>query len=548
MGFLQSTGYRITGRIQSSLFANVYKAINPQTGESRRLIAIPPILTRSQRIRESLLDELNSLTDLRHPGIISLLSIHELHNRYFLETNLPEGLSLAAVAEGRAGNRLEEQEVIRWMRQPLEALIAAHDQNLLHRDLRPENMILLADETVALQDFGVAEALRQAWHLCREQTARSSIVYMAPEQILGRSLTVRSDIYSFGAVVYSLLAGHPPFWRGEIYNQILSETPARLHPDSPVLRAIIEQSLEKDAAARFTTFEDVQRQWKRLPVLRPAENVRPETVPLNLDEPFEKVQPEEEQPFNEGFYKIPWRPVALGLLIFALLIVLWQGVPPLIRLFSSFIGEEKAEVKNSSVSLNGALPDQADSLFSRGMLVLPSGGNAAEIYVTILKTDSTNSRALARLREIQERLILEIRQNLSLGQNSTAALLCRQGLVYFPQEPFLLEMSELIKQENDWPLILILNGSGTKGVAADLALSLGTLGFGQVETENYRVNGRIDWTVEKSFMQYRPGLKNTAGELAGRLGLSEGQVQENTQAQAGIVLVLGADHHLLRLK
>ncbi len=543
---MQIPGFHISGRIQSSLFANVYKAFNPDTGQARRLIAIPPLLSRNLQTRNFLLDELNTLTDLRHPGIIALQRIHEFQNRHFLETDFPEGISLAALAEGRSGSRLEEQEVIRWMRLPIEALIAAHDQNLLHRDLRPENMILLPDENVVLQDFGVAEALRQAWHLCREQTARTSIVFMSPEQISGRSLTVRSDIYSFGAVIYSLLAGHPPFRRGEIYHQILSEPPAPLLLASPVLRAIIEQSLEKDAATRFTTFEDVQRQWKRLPVIRPLQNIPSEVIMVPPDEPVVNAPVEEEKPFNEGFYKIPWRLAGQSSLILVLLLILWQGVPRLIKILPLYNQKEQTELPGGTVPVSQALLERADRLFDQGALVLPSGRNAAEFYLSVLKTDSINRRALSRLKEIQERLRLEIRQNLSLGQNSAAAGLCRQGLIYFPEEPFLLEMSDLIRQETDLPLILILNGSGTKGVAAELAGSLGEIGFEKVETENYRVNGRIVWNVEKSFMQYQPGLKNTAQELAVRLGLNPGQLQENERAVARIVLVMGADYRSLR--
>jgi eukaryotic-like serine/threonine-protein kinase len=172
------------------------------------LVADPEFKIRMQ-------DEAHRHQRLQHPNIVSVLDVFEADGETCIAMELIEGTSLDNLLESRAHNRLETREAIPIVRDILNALNYAHQQGIVHRDVKPSNVLLDKNNKAMLIDFGIALAMGE-----ERRTRTGQIVgtpaYMSPEQIAKpQSLDHRSDVYSVGCVFYEMLTGRPPFVKGE---------------------------------------------------------------------------------------------------------------------------------------------------------------------------------------------------------------------------------------------------------------------------------------------------------------------------------------------
>ena len=164
------------------------------------------------------------------------------------------------------------RKVIDYARQIAAGLAAAHDKNLVHRDLKPDNLFITSEGRIKILDFGIAKlttAKRRrsaARPASRTETAEGVVVgtigYMSPEQLRGEAVDARSDLFSFGAVLYEMLTGRPAFLRetgAETIAAILKEDPPAAAPASvpPALARIVSRCLEKTREARFQSARDL---------------------------------------------------------------------------------------------------------------------------------------------------------------------------------------------------------------------------------------------------------------------------------------------------
>jgi hypothetical protein len=207
----------------------------------------PGFLSRFQR-------EIETLSQLSHPGIVSFYEAGFENGLYFYAMEYIDGESLEGALEKRG--RLPWKEVLDVALQICPALKHAHDHGVIHRDIKPANILRTAEGQVKLTDFGIAKVFAQG-----NLTATGGVVgtaeYLSPEQAAGKPVSKRSDLYSLGTVLYTLLIGLPPF-QGETFVDLLHkhryaqfEAPCRILPELPYeIDEVVCQLLEKDPAKR----------------------------------------------------------------------------------------------------------------------------------------------------------------------------------------------------------------------------------------------------------------------------------------------------------
>jgi tRNA A-37 threonylcarbamoyl transferase component Bud32/CheY-like chemotaxis protein len=254
-------GYRIEERIGRGGMGVVYRAehINLQRRAAVKIIA--PDLADSEGFRERFTREARIAAALQHPNIVTVYDAGEVDGLLYLAMQYIEGEDLAAVLLRE--RRLRPYRAIDVCRQVAAALDAAHAMGLIHRDVKPAN-VLIEGRTAFLTDFGLTKRLDGTQQITRAGDVVGTIHYVAPEQIEGRKVSARSDVYSLGCLLYHCLSGHVPFERetdvAVIYAH-LSEEPAKLadiRPELPPgLDAVVAKAMDKSPDRRFPSCGDM---------------------------------------------------------------------------------------------------------------------------------------------------------------------------------------------------------------------------------------------------------------------------------------------------
>jgi formylglycine-generating enzyme required for sulfatase activity len=165
------------------------------------------------------------------------------------------GESLAEKKLKRKDKKFTEEEVRAYMLQVLEGLEHAHHKKIIHKDIKPQNIMLTESGQVKLMDFGIAESVHSSMSRLKNTGSSGTLVYMSPEQLRGKDVGKEADIYSLGATMYELLTGHPPFYQGDITYQIINEKPEAIPGVSEQMNRIVLKCLEKDHKSRFASCE-----------------------------------------------------------------------------------------------------------------------------------------------------------------------------------------------------------------------------------------------------------------------------------------------------
>lgn len=265
---LQLGQYRIIRRLDQGASGFVYEGWNPETDRRVALKTVDPSRMMGQegvRLRERLHYEAQIFERLAHPNIVTLYEYHGDLDLPFLVLELLEGQTLRARL--KADPRLPWRESVALLSHILDAATHIHANGVIHLDLKPANIILLADNRVKVTDFGIAQRLDapDPW-----QTITGTPGHMSPEQWMGHRLDPRSDLFSMGIILYQLLTGVKPFLGKEtpdIMQRVLNHTPkppSLLQPHLPTaLDAVVHQALAKQPADRFQSAELFQLALQR---------------------------------------------------------------------------------------------------------------------------------------------------------------------------------------------------------------------------------------------------------------------------------------------
>ena len=260
-----SSNYELDREIGRGGMGIVYKAKDKRLKRHVAVKLLPPELAFRGEIRSRFLKEAETAAQLSHPNIVPIYSVDERDGLVFFVMAFVAGENLAARLHSEG--RLEPDEVRRILKETADALAYAHERGVVHRDIKPDNILLAADDDgrVMVTDFGIARAVSEGSdsRLTATGMAIGTPAYMSPEQSMGeREIDGRADLYALGVVGYQMLAGELPFNAPStpalLVKQISERpTPIDVHrPDAPpdLARAVM-MLLEKDPANRFPTAE-----------------------------------------------------------------------------------------------------------------------------------------------------------------------------------------------------------------------------------------------------------------------------------------------------
>ncbi|HEX3869264.1 MAG TPA: serine/threonine-protein kinase [Pirellulales bacterium] len=249
--------YRIGEPLGRGGMGTVYAAIDTASGEAVAVKVLSAALGREEGVRERFAAEIESLRKLRHRHIVRLLGYGTEDDYHFFAMELIGGRSLEDIL--RSGRKFEWPEALDLGVQMCQALKHAHDRGIIHRDIKPGNLLLTDENCVKLSDFGIAKLFGNTG-VTSEGGVIGTAEYMSPEQADGRPVTHRCDLYSLGGVLYALVAGRPPF-RAKSLPEILQlqrfakPEPLRVYaPGLPIeVEEIVMSLLEKDPENRIPT-------------------------------------------------------------------------------------------------------------------------------------------------------------------------------------------------------------------------------------------------------------------------------------------------------
>ena len=285
--FTKAGRYEITGELGRGAMGVVYRATDPVIG---RTVAVKTLelseegtgLTKSELLTR-FHTEARAAGLLTHPNIVVVYDAGQEDGHFFITMELVEGKSLQSQLD--AGQMFPLPRVLRIMEQACSALQFAHDRNIVHRDIKPANLMLTPDDTVKITDFGTAKILQFG---TVQQTAHvmGTPSYMSPEQVKGKAVDGRSDIFSLGVLLYEMITGEKPFPGQNITTviyKIVNEEPVaprQLDPSlHPGLNAIILKALAKDPSLRYQSCRDLIEDLRNHRSLGVAENPNA-TLPL----------------------------------------------------------------------------------------------------------------------------------------------------------------------------------------------------------------------------------------------------------------------------
>jgi serine/threonine protein kinase/tetratricopeptide (TPR) repeat protein len=261
--------YKILEKLGAGGMGVVYKAEDTKLKRTVALKFLPPELTRDPEAKERFIHEAQAASSLQHNNICNIHDIDEIsgEGQIFMVMDCYQGETLKKRIDKGS---LPIEEIIDITIQLAEGLLEAHTHGIIHRDIKPRNIIITSAYVVKIIDFGLARLAGRTL-LTKTGSTLGTVAYMSPEQVRGNQVDQRTDIWSLGAVLYEMITGQLPFkseYEQAVIYSILNEQPPSmktLRSDVPTeLEKIVETCLQKDPSARFQSMAEILTELKRI--------------------------------------------------------------------------------------------------------------------------------------------------------------------------------------------------------------------------------------------------------------------------------------------
>lgn len=368
-GQLIDDRYKIIKSIGEGGMANVYLAYDTILEREVAVKILRGDLAEDEKFVRRFQREANSASSLKHPNIVEVYDVGESDGKYFIVMEYINGKTLKSLIKKRGALTLEE--VVDIMLQLTSAVSCAHDSYIIHRDIKPQNVMILEDGRVKITDFGIAMALNNN-ELTQTNSVMGSVHYLPPEQANGSGSTIKSDIYSLGILMYELLIGKLPF-KGEnaveiAIKQMRESIPSvrKIDPNIPqTIENVILLACAKNPKNRYETvramYEDIKssldpiRRDERRTMYKYPENdledtkVMPDLTRLSkLKDTNEKEEDTESSKAENKKFKITMIVLSIvaSILVIGILIAVLVGKSSSkqITIPTDLVGEEKSDV------------------------------------------------------------------------------------------------------------------------------------------------------------------------------------------------------------
>lgn len=335
--------YEMLEIIGTGGMAVVYKAKDRKLGRMVAVKILKDEMRQDEKVRRNFLTESEAVARLNHPNIISVFDVGTREDMDYFVMELIDGITLKQYMNQRGV--MTPKESIHFSVQILRALEHAHNRNIIHRDIKPQNVMILRDGTAKVADFGIARICGSA-PTATVESAFGSVHYMAPEQAKGGDIDGRADIYSVGVMLYEMLTGELPY-KGDTPMAIAMQhinsvpvPPRQINPSIPdALEWIILKAMSPDPEARYKTagemIDDLESFRRDPAAFLPGKvSAQPQTqtdgatvrfVPVSPSaqgrntEPLPKIQPAGEAQLEIKKGRVNLMPVAAALLVLLLL-------------------------------------------------------------------------------------------------------------------------------------------------------------------------------------------------------------------------------------
>ncbi|WP_047892892.1 serine/threonine-protein kinase [Micromonospora sp. RV43] len=366
--------YRLDERIASGGMGDVWRGTDQVLGRTVAVKSLLPALLDEPGFAERFRGEARTMATINHPGVVDVYDFGSDQHIAFLVMEYVEGDALSATLS-RVG-RLTPARTMALLAQAADALHAAHEKGIVHRDVKPGNLLVRPNGTLVLTDFGIARS-----DLVGQLTAAGSVLgtasYISPEQATGAVATPASDVYALGVVAYQCLAGRRPFEGDnplEIAMKHVRDTPRALPADiPPQVRAIVERAMAKDPAARWPSaaaLASIARQAK-LALSQAARSGHPISgVPASPAAPVAYARPPAAAPPRRSRSGL-WTTA----IVVAVLVILCSGV---ISFLYRKYGATASASASVSVTSGAVQPYGGDypvrTSYRREVRLLPAGG------------------------------------------------------------------------------------------------------------------------------------------------------------------------------
>jgi serine/threonine protein kinase/Flp pilus assembly protein TadD len=445
--------YRIVEKLGRGGMGEVYLAEDQQLGRKVAIKFLPGDVATDERAKQRLLREAKTAATLDHPNICAIYEVGQEGDNSFIVLQYIEGETLAS----RIKRHLPDlPEALAIALQVAEALNEAHTRGIIHRDIKPENIMLTARNQVKVLDFGLAKVMTDSTIIGADTASMMSVPgmlvgtlpYMSPEQVRCEALDGRSDIFSFGTVLYELLSGRRPFEAkssAELILAILTVEPTPISRSSLTHSGtaegdLIRKCLEKDPALRYQTIGDLIPDLQR--IRSEYESAPPNTATRTADI---KPQPAITQNRNARFSKRDLELIAVSLVLaLALGIYVYSsrsgkhlvstGAPVMSANSAAYDAYMRGMVKVSSE--NPADNQDAVQLFKQAIVADPKFASA---YAELARAYSIRVRFFAPLSEkkqLNEEAEVDVEKALELDPNLAEGYFARGLILWTPYKRF----------------------------------------------------------------------------------------------------------------